>query len=134
MPAGQAQKEGFVNEIASKLDALLFLAIEGASDEPPADFTEGKSWLVGAAPKGEWTGHAGEIASRQGGNWLFTAPTFGMHLVDKSKNQDMYFRQEWRFAPHVTLPTGGTTVDEESRVAIAAIIMALRIAGVIQDD
>ena len=90
---GQSHKEGFVNEIASRIDALLFLAIEGEADFPPTTSTEGESWLVRATPSGEWVGHARHIASRQGGNWLFTAPAFGMRLFDKSKNQDMYFRQ-----------------------------------------
>jgi len=130
---GQSHKEGFVNEIASRIDALLFLAIEGEADFPPTTSTEGESWLVSATPSGEWVGHARHIASRQGGNWLFTAPAFGMRLFDKSKNQDMYFRQEWRLAPTVTSPTGGTTVDNESRLAITGIIEALRVAGVIQN-
>ena len=130
---GQSHKEGFVNEIASRIDALLFLAIEGEADFPPTTSTEGESWLVGTAPSGAWVGHARQIASRQGGNWLFTDPAFGIRLFDKSKNQDMYFRREWRLAPNVTAPTGGTTVDNESRLAITGIIEALRVAGVIQN-
>lgn len=128
---GQTQKEGFVNEVTSRIDALLFLAIEGEADAPPANPAEGESWLVGATAQGDWSGQAGQIASRQGGNWVFTAPTPGMRLFDKARNQDRYFREKWSNAPRIASPSGGTTIDSESRSAINAIIAALAAAGIV---
>ena len=46
--AGQSQKEGFVNEISARLDALLGLAIEGELAAAPPAALDGQSWLVAA--------------------------------------------------------------------------------------
>lgn len=129
--AGQTQKEGFVNEIAARIDALLFLAIEGEADTPPATAIDGESWLVGDAPSGPWEGHAGQIASRQSGNWLFTQPVVGVRLFNKAMGQDMWWDETWTSAIRPVAPSGGTTVDAESRLAIAAIIEALAAAGIV---
>ena len=64
--SGQTQKELFVNEAHALLDALLHAAVEGEADTPPAAPAEGESWLVGGAPTGTWTDHAGEFAARNG--------------------------------------------------------------------
>ncbi|WP_374591436.1 DUF2793 domain-containing protein [Novosphingobium sp.] len=131
MLAGQAQKEGFVNEIAARLDALLFLSVEGEAALPPVDAAEGASWLVEAAPSGAWADRQGQIASRQSGNWLFTQPVQGMRLYNKAAQQEMYFRGTWQVAARPTAPTGGATIDVESRAAISAIIAALVSAGIV---
>ena len=129
--AGQTQKEGFVNEIAARIDALLFLAVEGEADTPPTTPVDGQSWLIGKTPTNGWAGHAEQIVSRQGGNWLFTVPIAGMRLFNKALGQDMRWDNGWTVASRPTLPSGGTTVDAESRQAIAAIIEALAKAGIV---
>jgi len=129
--AGQAQKEGFVNEIAARLDALLFLAVEGESNTPPANPADGQSWLVGNAPSGAWTGHASEIASFQSGNWIFTPPILGMKMYNKVNGQEILYRNGWIAAARPATPSGGTTIDSESRAAISAIISALAAAGIV---
>ena len=48
--AGQAQKEGTVNEVAARIDALLHGAIEGELAAPPISPSDGQAWLVSAAP------------------------------------------------------------------------------------
>lgn len=128
--AGQSQKEGYVNEIAARLDALLFLAIEGEAASPPTAPEDGRNWLVGANPDGAWSGQAGRIAARQAGNWLFIAPVSGMRLLDKATGQEIRFFDQWRMAARPALPTGGTTIDAEARTAIAALLAALDTAGV----
>ncbi|MCE2842886.1 MAG: DUF2793 domain-containing protein [Novosphingobium sp.] len=67
MPAGQAQKEVFLNEGLARLDALLHCAIEAQTATPPATPQEGQCWLVAAGATGVWSGHAGEVASFQQG-------------------------------------------------------------------
>ena len=131
MLAGQAQKEGFVNEIAARLDALVFIAVEAESNTPPANAIEGQSWLVGIAPGGAWAGYAGKIASFQSGNWIFTQPILGMRIYNKSLGQEVLFRNGWNAAARPPVPSGGTTIDSESRAAIAAIIGALVAAGIV---
>lgn len=131
--AGQAQKEMFVNEMAARLDALLFLAVEAEAAIPPPEPQDGQSWLVGENPAGQWSGQAGRIASRQAGNWLFTKPVPGMTLFNRATGQEMYFRGTWLAAAKPELPTGGATIDQEARTAIGAIIAALTTAGIITD-
>lgn len=128
--AGQAQKEAFVNEAHALTDALLHCAIEGQAAAPPVTPVEGTNWLVGTAPAGAWTGQAGKIACRQSGNWLFVAPRDGMRLLDKASGQERRYAGGWLapFAP--VAPSGGSIVDTEARAAIAALIAALRTAGV----
>jgi len=130
--AGQAQKEFFVNEAHSLLDLLLHPAIEGETDLPPATPNDGECWLVGSNPSGEWAGHAGEVAARQAGAWIFAAPRDGMRLLDRSKMQDRYYRGgQWQSASSPTPVTGGTTVDVEARRAIDQLIAALVAGGIL---
>lgn len=129
--AGQAQKEIFVNEVTSRLDALLFLAVEAELVTPPANPADGQSWLVGASPQGDWTGHAGHIASRQAGNWMFTTPLPGMRLLNKVSGQELRYTTAWIAPTRPGSPSGGTTIDAEARGAINAILSTLAAAGVI---
>ena len=129
--AGQTQKEGFVNEIAARLDALVHLVVEGAAATPPADPADGQNWLVSDDSGGAWSGRSGEIAARQSGNWLFIEPRTGMKLFNKAAGQEMYFHGTWKAADRPSSPQGGTIVDSESRTAIAAIIAALTTAGIV---
>lgn len=129
--AGQAQKEGFVNELAARLDALLGLAIEAETGTVPTAPFDGQSWLVSGSPTGAWLGRSGEIASRQAGNWLFTVPRDGMRLLNRATGQELRYRAGWQSPVRPAAPSGGTTIDSEARSAIAAIIAALIAAGVV---
>ncbi len=123
--AGQAQKEIFVNEALARIDGLLQPAIEGEIDTPPVSPQDGQSWIVGSNPSGAWLGHAGQIACRQAGNWLFCPAPLGMIVYDKSAGQQAVFNQTWNRAQTVAAPAGGTTIDVEARAAIAGLIAAL---------
>lgn len=131
MLAGQAQKEGFVNEITARIDALLHGAIEGELAAPPAAPTEGQAWLVGAGASGVWLGQAGKLAARQSGNWLFATPRDGMKLLNRATGQEIRYFGIWKSAARPALPSGGTTIDAEARTTIAAILAALTIAGMV---
>ncbi|MEQ1496364.1 MAG: DUF2793 domain-containing protein [Novosphingobium sp.] len=128
---GQAQKEGFVNEVVARLDALLFLAIEGTQSAPPSILSDGQSWLIGASPTGEWSGHEGQMALRQFGNWLFAAPVSGIRLLDKSTGQERRYLTSWQAPAKPAAPSGGTTIDAEARAAINLIIAALVTSGIV---
>lgn len=130
MPAGQAQKEAFVNEAHALADMLLHCAIQGESAVPPASPADGETWLVGPAPSGAWSGQAGKLAGRQGGNWLFVSPRDGMRVLDLSTGQERRHNGEWRTPEIPAAPAGGAVVDSEARAAIAGIVAALQQAGI----
>ena len=86
---------------------------------------------MGASPNGEWTGRAEALACRQAGAWLFVAPRDGLRVLDKSAGRDAFYRGGWRRAPAIPTPTGGSTIDNESRAAISLLIDALSNAGIL---
>ena len=129
--AGQAQKEGFVNEVTARVDALLHAAIESETETPPISPLDGQAWLVGTSPSGEWSGHGGEIAARQAGNWLFFTPRDGMKLLNRAAGQEIRYQAGWQIAARPTSPSGGTTIDNEARASIDGLIAALTTAGII---
>jgi len=129
--AGQSQKEGYVNEITARLDALLHCTVEAEQAAPPVAPEDGKSWLIAAGASGDWSGKVGQIAMRQAGNWLFAQPRDGMRLFNRAASQEVLFNAGWQVASRPALPVGGTIVDSEARTAIAAIIVSLTTAGII---
>ena len=131
MHAAQAQKEIFVNEALAKLDGLLHLTVEGEIDTPPANPIDGEAWIIGSAPTGDWANHAGEIAMRQSGNWLFATLREGMIAFDKTAGQLARYDGEWLRASPVAAPVSGSTVDAEARAAIGNILTALASAGIL---
>jgi len=132
--SGQTQKELFVNEAHALLDALLHAAVEGEADTPPAAPAEGESWLVGGAPTGTWTDHAGEFASYQAGSWLFATPRDGMHVLDRQSGQDLLYRDGWHRPATPAAPAGGATIDTEARAAIVDLIEVLIASGILAQD
>ncbi len=127
----QAQKEITVNEAFARIDALLHAVIEGEANDPPASPADGECWLVGNAPTGDWSAQAGMIASRQGGSWLFAQPVDGMVVFDKAAGQSARYDGGWQRAAAVTAPTGGTIEDSEARAAIAELVAALQVSGIL---
>lgn len=114
-----------------RADALLHPAVEGEANEPPTDPEEGESWLVGAAPSGAWSAHAGSLASYQAGSWIFAAPRDGMRVLDRSTGQDVRYLGEWQRPQTPDAPSGGLVVDSEARDAIAQLIAALTASGIL---
>jgi hypothetical protein len=78
-----------------------------------------------------WADNAGELASLQAGNWLFIEPRDGMRLLDRSSGQIMLYRDGWTAASVPTVPSGGTTIDDEARTAIAELVEAMVNAGIL---
>ena len=149
---GQAQKEWFHNEALARIDALLHAAVEGAAVvEPPADPEPGQAWLVAAGASGAFAGHDDELACWTEGGWRFVAPVPGMTVWDQASG----FARRWAGAawtngllfatglevdgvqvvgerqPDIATPSSGTIIDAEARVAIDALIVALRSHGLI---
>ena len=129
--AGQSQKEGFVNELAARLDAAVHGAIEADLAVPPANPLDGQCWLVAAGASDDWHGQAGKVAARQAGNWLFLTLRDGMKLLNRANGQEIRFNNGWKAALRPAAVAGGATVDAEARIAIAALGAVLTTAGII---
>jgi hypothetical protein len=79
----QAQKHVTVNESLAELDCLVQLAVEAMGvDTPPATATDGKRYLIGANPSGDWAREAGRLASWRNGGWAFSAPQPGWRVYN----------------------------------------------------
>ena len=151
---GQAQKEIFHNEALLMLDMLTCCsAVEIALDTPPDDPGPGQCWVLGSAPEGVWSGHAGAIAGWTEGGWRFLEPRQGMRVwAGETQGFALFTDGEWRVGTTygklfiegeqvvgprlaaVAEPAGGGTVDAEARAAIVAVLEALRVHGLIGSD
>lgn len=127
----QAQKEVTINEALARMDMLMHPAVEAILDDPPLSPAEGQCWIVGAAPTGEWTGHADELAGWQAGNWIFVSPQQGMVVSDTASGGLIRYDSGWDPTVAVSAPSGGSTVDAEARAAIVQLITALVTAGIL---
>ncbi|PCG09775.1 hypothetical protein COA17_08005 [Sphingomonas ginsenosidimutans] len=152
MDAGQAQKERTHNEALALLDLAVQAVVKGIGVQiPPADPEPGDSWIVGDAPQGAWTGHAGMLAGWTDGGWRFVATRPGWRVweaaqqVPATRTTAGWESGVTRAArividgtqvvggqrPAIADPVGGETVDAPARTAIVAILEALRTHGMI---
>ena len=150
--AGQAQKELSFNEALTLADALVQACVEAVgADTPPADPDPGRCWIVGTAPTGEWSAAAGALALWTEGGWRFTSPREGMAAWSAGDELPAHYTGgAWRIGrvaaaqlvidgeqvvgarePSIEDPDGGSVVDTEARLAIEAILGALRGHGLI---
>jgi hypothetical protein len=150
--AGQAQKEIHHNEAITRLDLLTQAAAEAhGMDDPPAEPFAGQCWIIGAAPTGDWLGHAGEVAGWTEAGWRFVTPQEGMQLwLDETHGFARFIGGAWQtglthgrlfvegqqvIGPRLNAiaePVGGTVVDAEARAAVSAVLVALRAHGLIE--
>ncbi|CAM5536974.1 DUF2793 domain-containing protein [Sphingobium scionense] len=150
--AGQAQKEMMHNEALARIDMLLHGVAESADLAiPPIAPVAGQCWIVAAGASGGWAEREGHVAGWTEGGWRFVAPRAGLQLSVADRGHVMaHDGTAWRNAvvrsdgffvddqkivgarqAGITAPAGGTTVDIESRGAIAAILAALQAHGLI---
>ncbi len=153
--AGQAQKEMSHNEALTLVDALVQPCVEAVGlNAPPSDPSIGLCWIVGSAPEAEWAGQAGALAVWTGGGWRFVGPREGMTAwVVDAELQARYRAGVWEGGVAVVSslvidgeqvvggreaaiedPDGGAIVDAEARIAIEAMLGALRTHGLIDTD
>jgi hypothetical protein len=152
LSASQAQKELFHNEALQLLDMAVAAAVETPpQDDPPAAPTEGTCYLVGNAPSGQWAQFPAHLAGYGGGGWRFIAPKLGMAVFVMSTDTVAVYRSsgwDWSTvralsveieqkqvvgpqAEAIADPAGGGIVDAEARLAVSAILTALRHHGLI---
>ena len=133
LAVAQAQKEVTHNEALALIDALLHPAVEaGPLATPPSAPDAGQCWLVAAGAGGEWSGQAGKIAIRTDGGWRFAPPYGGMRVIRLSDGALLRFEGGlWTGPATIPVPTGGATVDVETRAAIAALLSVLDAHGIL---
>lgn len=149
---GQAQKEAFHNEALTAIDLLLEAAIEAAPmATPPGNPQLGQTWIVGAGATDAWAGQATRLAAWTAGGWRFLQPQPGTRAWNKSAGLWLYWDgSAWSDGrlpaagividgqqvvgsrrPAIPSPSGGTTIDDEARAALASVIVALQTHGLI---
>jgi hypothetical protein len=148
---GQAQKELYHNEALARIDLALHAYVEGELSSPPSNPDEGHCWLVGSAASGAWSGREKMIAGWTSGGWRFLAPVPGMSVLEKSSGSRLQWLGAWWSSgevagtefvvggkkvvgarqPAVPSPSGGTTIDEQARAALAALTAAIKSHGLI---
>lgn len=152
LATGQAQKETTHNEALALVDMLMQpVVIVVAPSAIPSSPLFGQCWIVGAGAVGAWAGQDGALACWTTGGWRFAAPFEGMAVWDIASgaiarrtvsqwvtgdvNASVYRVAGVQVAgarqPAINAASGGAVVDVEARIALAAILNALRTHGLI---
>ncbi|EBA14280.1 ribonuclease III [Roseobacter sp. SK209-2-6] len=134
MPS-QAQKHVTHNEALMLLDMVVQLTVEGHQEsDPPSEPSLGARYILGAAPTGDWAGHAGEIALWDGYLWRFLLPRPGWRADITATGQSLrYSGSAWEAVlpelqnlPHLGI---ATAADNTNRLAVSARATLLTHAG-----
>ncbi|MEO0690435.1 MAG: DUF2793 domain-containing protein [Pseudomonadota bacterium] len=88
--SGQSQKEFFVNQAFTTIDAILFHSIEASLIEPPAESAEGESFRVLPAATSDWEGHDDAIAVKIAGTWHFITPVEGTEATISQRSNGLF--------------------------------------------
>lgn len=152
LAAGQAQKDVWHNEALTLLDCIVQPVVQAvAPPTVPVSPVAGQCWIVGPSPSGDWAGRPNQIACWTANGWRFVAPVAGMTCLLASDFVPVRFNGTgWIIGdvaalrllvngvqlvgarqPAIAAPSGGTTIDAESRIALASILAALRTHGLI---
>jgi len=126
---GQAHKEVFHNEALSRLDILVHPSAQAIVDDPSSidQPVVGQCWIIGPNPVGLWAGRAAKIAAWTSGGWQFILPVPRMRLfLIQDDGMVIYENGGWTALPDIPVPEGGSHVDVEARIAIAAILDHLK--------
>jgi hypothetical protein len=148
--AGQAQKDVTHNEAVLALDRLVALVVTSRSlMVPPATPQSGACYIVPSVGEAAWGHPAGTLLHWQGGGWLPQLPRDGQIALLSDEGLMLIHRGSWQAhwpvaglaiasrsvlaVPPVSLaaPSGGTTIDSEARVALAALLAALQQQGIV---
>jgi hypothetical protein len=129
--AGQSQKEFFVNQSLTILDALAPGTVMASLQEPPETVEEGDCYRVMAGAAGSWADHIDQIALRVAGSWHFVPAAEGMCIFDATAGHWLCFRGGWLSASVPLMPVGGSTIDAEARAILTQLIDALRLIGIL---
>lgn len=149
---GQAQKELFHNEALAAVDLVVQASARAVGiATPPISPAEGDCWVVGAAPTGDWAGHAGAIAGWTAAGWRFVPAREGLAVWDQGRGAVVrHVAGRWGVGPligeslmvagervvgprqpAIAPAQGGATIDTEARVVLAKLLSTLQAHGLI---
>lgn len=128
--AGQAQKEFFVNDAFTRIDAIMHPVVEGTASIRPPSPSDGQCWIVAPNATGEWSDKAHKLAAYIAGHWTYISPTEGMLAYSRASQQYEVFDNQWTAVSAPSDPNGGATVDNEARTAITQLTQALKDFGI----
>jgi hypothetical protein len=152
--SGQAQKEIIHNEALWRADFMIQPIVETVGENtPPMIPVPGQAWGVGAQPVGDWTGKTNQIALWTEGGWRYILPFENLCVFHKGLKINYCFQgglwlkqslNAGSFAvngltvlnqrqPAISVPTSGTVIDAQCRIAIDQILTALRNHGLIAE-
>jgi hypothetical protein len=151
LAAGQAAKELTHNEAVTLVDMLVHPDVVAVGIEvPPAAPEPGQCWIIGPQPVGVWAGRADHLAGWTTSGWRFVAPREGMAGWCSSTGMPVAYRLGmWHEGDvscarvvvdgHAVVGARGDAIpepvgeagDEPARIAISAILDALRRHGLI---
>ena len=152
---GQAQKELSHNEALALIDMLTQASVIGfAVNTPPLAPTSGDACVIGAAPTGAWAGKAQQMASWTDGGWRFVVPVEGLATwIQETSVIARFSGGDWSVGavtanrlmiggnqvvgerqPAIATPMTGGTIDIQARIALAAILSALRTHGLVSSQ
>ena len=90
--ASQSDKHVSFNAAMDVLDVASQLTVASRiRSSPPTSPNLGESWIVAAAPSGEWTGHSGEVATLLATGWQFLSAQVGWRAWDETDNVELVF-------------------------------------------
>ncbi|PLW76793.1 DUF2793 domain-containing protein [Cohaesibacter celericrescens] len=133
----QAQKHVTHNEALLMLDALLHLSVVSmALDVAPASPDDGARYIVGVGASGDWVGKDNQIASWQGGAWIFYQPQNGWRAwIEDTERLYVWSGAAWIVANEITSLQNAamvginTTADATNRLAIRSAASLFNHAG-----
>jgi hypothetical protein len=123
LAAAQSQKHVTHNEALLLIDALLNLRLASrGGNVPPATPAAGECHVVGAAPVGSWSGHAGKLAIWSDGIWQFHVPQAGwLASIGNPPRLDLFDGAIWREALSAVSTLGvNATPDAANPVVMRA--------------
>ncbi|SDX73534.1 Protein of unknown function [Ruegeria halocynthiae] len=120
----QAQKHVTHNEALRALDLVVQLSVASLNATvPPATPQQGETHAIGAAPTGDWAGHAGKLAAWLDNAWHFLTPDVGWRAWDQGADKLMVWDgSAWVEPPVSTQNLNGVGIatgsDSTNRLAV----------------
>eukprot|EP00435_Cladocopium_sp_Y103_P076947 s1_g686.t1 len=129
----RAQKHVTVNDALNRLDALVHLSVDSATETtPPGSPAEGGRWIVASGATGAWAGQDRKVAAWIDGAWVFLEPQSGWQVwVASTRTWLVYDGTDWRTGPAASV-AALSTHDAATRIETVELDHSI-VAGAFND-